>query len=156
MKMVVLMLALFSVPAGAMPQTRDFKKLKIEDDQKLIMFLNSFLDAVEEHRWNDVMNYFDETNYQIQHEAGIEQPQYIEEGLGMGMADNHLVDRPKDQSDFHRLNGIVTITLEKVVRSGNSTTATGKVKLFDKTFRKITLYLTRKEGGDYIITPAVG
>ena len=156
MKNVSFVVLLFCVTFGVNSQNRDFKKLKIEDDQKLVMFLNSFLDAAEEHRWNDVMNYFDEANYQGQHEMGIEQPQYIAEGMGLGMVDNHLIDRPKDQSDFQRLNGIVKITLEKVVKDGHSVTVTGKAKLFDKSFRKVTLYLIKKENGDYIITPAVG
>ena len=156
MKRFFVLILVFCCISTGFAQKRDFKKLKIDQDSKLVMFLNSFLDAVEEHRWNDVMNYFDETNYQIQHESGIEQPQFIEEGMGLGMVDNHLVDRPKDQSDFHRLNGIVAITLEKLTRDGNSVTIMGKVKLFDKSTRKVTLYLTRKDSGDYIITPAVG
>lgn len=144
----------FTLSVSATAQEKNYDPAK---DQKLDQFLQRFGLAIEHHAWNEVLGcFFDEANYRTQHELGVEAPQYIEEGLGLGMVDNHLIDRTADGSDFHRLNGITKIQFKRGVLEGGLIVVRGTVTLWNKETRKITLYLTRLNDGGFRITPAVG
>jgi hypothetical protein len=45
--------------------------------------------TIETHDWIAVLTFFDEENYETQRSIGISMPQYLEEGFGLGMVNNH-------------------------------------------------------------------
>jgi hypothetical protein len=146
-------------PAGTgQPRPRD-ARLKIKtNDRMLDRFLDSLTTAVEKHDWDMVLTLFDPQNYIGQKKMGIGVSQYIEEGLGLGMVDNHLVPRPGDGSKFTKLNAIETMEITKMSPpdAGGMIMIDGRVTLFDGSQRRVTLYLMRTPTGGYSLSPPVG
>lgn len=128
----------------------------IKVDKPLKVFLLRLAKVIEEHRWNDVLTYFDPENFRVQREIGVSTPQYIADGLGLGYVDNHLIPREGDSSEYSKLNSIETTRY-----TGYETTEwggiiiRGKVALYNGEYRDLTLYIVQTDGG-YTMQPPVG
>lgn len=140
------------------PRPREARIKVKTNDRMLGRFLDSLTQAVEKHDWDLVLTMFDPENFTGQKQMGIGEPQYIEEGLGLGMVGNNLVPRPGDGSGYAKLNAIESIEIIKLnpPDAGGTMEVDGRVTLFDGSTRKVTLYLVRTPTGGYIMSPPVG
>jgi hypothetical protein len=127
------------------------------EDPELARFLARLARLIEEHDWDQVLTLFAPDNYRAQRELGIGPQQYIREGLGLGMVDNHLPYRPGDASEWARLNAIERVRLTGIDRDPESilTVVEGRLTLFDGSTRRLTLYLEPRAGG-WVLSPPVG
>ena len=126
-------------------------------DHILEDFLQRLTAAVERHDWRMVLTLFQGSNFKGQTEIGIDQPQYIAEGLGLHMLGNSLT-KENERIEFANLNGIERIELTGMTGPDSQSllTVTGHVLLRDGTRLKVEIPLHRTETGGYELEPAVG
>ena len=127
-------------------------------DSMMTRFLTDLARGIETHDWDLVLTFFDPENFKAQIDMGIKPPQYIEEGLGLGMVDNHLIPQPGDSTPFANLNGITSVTFDSMEVPEESGTAliTGTATLFDGSARQMTLHLRKTATGAWVMEPALG
>lgn len=127
-------------------------------DQALRKFLLDLTAYIEKHDWKMVLTFFAPENYRVQKDMGLDDAQYIEEGLGLGMVDNHLIPRPGDGTKFAMLNSIDRISITGIQPSEEPGMfiIEGIVVLFDNTSRHVSIFVYKTDTGGYIIEPAVG
>ena len=146
--------------APVKPQARKLgERVRLRtNDNILVKFLDGLTSAVEQHEWDLVLTMFAPENYRAQLEIGIGPIQYMIEGLGLGMVDNHLIPLPGDGSAYAKLNAIQAVELTKLLPADSSglLTVKGRVTLFDGSRRNVEIYLRKTRTGAYMIEPAVG
>ncbi|MEW5725665.1 MAG: hypothetical protein AB1896_21325, partial [Thermodesulfobacteriota bacterium] len=145
-----------TVPPAEAPAGR--RILFAVEDRLMLDFLSDLTQAVEAHEWPRVLTFFAPENYQAQMDLGLGPPQYIEEGLGLGRAENQLIPSPGDDSEYSRLNAIKTMELESMEVLGNIglILVHGRVTLFDDSTRQVELYLRKLPTGAYTLEPPLG
>ena len=126
-------------------------------DHILEDFLRRLTAAVERHDWRMVLTLFQGSNFKGQTEIGIDQPQYIAEGLGLHMVGNSLM-KDNEPIEFRHLNEIERIELTGMTGPDTQSllTVTGHVLLQNGTRLKVEIPLRRTETGGYEFTPGVG
>jgi hypothetical protein len=145
--------------AASAPKTSAQSHVAFETtDRMLQRFLEDLAAAMEGHDWERTLTLFDPANYQEQKNMGIDAPQYIAEGLGLGFADNHLIPKPGDATPWARLNGIgqVRFTQLSPPDAEGLVQVHGLVTLFDGSQKKMVLYLAKTPTGAYMMKPPVG
>ena len=127
------------------------------NDYILQDFLERLTAAVERHDWRMVLTLFQGSNFKDQTGIGIDQPQYIAEGLGLHMVGNSIV-KDKEHIEFKHLNEISGIELTRMTGPDEQGLLTiyGKVTRADGTSLKVEVPLRRTETGGYELAPAVG
>ena len=127
-------------------------------DHILQDFLERLTAAVEQHDWRMVLTLFQGSNFKGQTEIGIDQPQYIAEGLGLHMAENSLVAGDGERIEFAHLDEIKRIELTGMTGPDNEglLTITGFILRRDGSRLKVEIPLRRTETGGYELAPAVG
>ena len=141
-------------PTPAAPKARILFHVS---DHILEDFLQRLTAAVERHDWRMVLTLFQGSNFKGQTEMGIDQPQYIAEGLGLHMVGNSLT-KENERIEFAHLNEIEQIELTGMTGPDNQSllTITGHVLLQNGTRLKVDIPLRRTETGGYELEPAVG
>jgi hypothetical protein len=127
-------------------------------DHILQDFLERLTAAVERHDWRMVLTLFQGSNFKDQTGIGIDQPQYIAEGLGLHMVGNSLVAGDSERIEFANLDEIEQIELTGMTGPNNEglLTVTGHVLRRDGSRLKVEIPLRRTETGGYELAPAVG
>lgn len=127
------------------------------DDRILQDFLERLTAAIEQHDWRMVLTLFQGANFKGQTEIGIDQPQYIAEGLGLHTVSNSLT-KTHERIEFSHLDKIEQIELSGMTGPDNEglLSITGHVLLQDGTRLKVEIPLHRTETGGYELAPAVG
>ena len=127
------------------------------NDYILQDFLERLTAAVERHDWRMVLTLFQGSNFKDQSGIGIDQPQYIAEGLGLHMVGNSIV-KDKEHIEFKHLNDITGIELTRMTGPDEQGLLTiyGQVTRANGTSLKVEVPLRRTETGGYELAPAVG
>jgi len=127
------------------------------NDYILQDFLERLTAAIERHDWRMVLTLFQGSNFKDQTGIGIDQPQYIAEGLGLHMVGNSIV-KGKEHIEFRHLNDITRIELTRMAGPDEQGLLTiyGQVTRADGTSLKVEIPLRRTETGGYELAPAVG
>jgi hypothetical protein len=127
------------------------------NDYILQDFLERLTAAVERHDWRMVLTLFQGSNFKDQTGIGIDQPQYIAEGLGLHMVGNSIV-KGNEHIEFKHLNDITRIELTRMTGPDEQGLLTiyGQVTRADGTPLKVEISLRRTETGGYELAPAVG
>jgi len=127
------------------------------NDYILQDFLERLTAAIERHDWRMVLTLFQGSNFKDQTGIGIDQPQYIAEGLGLHMVGNSIV-KGNEHIEFRHLNDITRIELTRMTGPDEQSLLTiyGQVTRADGTSLKVEIPLRRTETGGYELAPAVG
>jgi hypothetical protein len=111
--------------------------------------------GVAKHDWHGLLPLFDKDNRKGQHSLGINDYQYLAEGLGLRMQGNSLPEPVTRAASLDTLKGIAVNRTATLTQSDGTEEYGGTAKLKDGTTLKLDLFIKPVDGG-FVIDPPEG